>query len=351
MVPVNTDIPKEELLFKKATLALGGGVKLPSGYTLPVRISHSTAGPGAGNDSVVFAFHESKVKKSVSYDTGEFELVVGTNDLSLTHNGEPFLDGVTIEPVVYHCPGQAFFTIDNRCGFDCAFCASPRLPDIDFKDQRPDDIAMKCLDEYLGGRISAVSFTSGVYEGDVIREVTQLNNCIRAVRTMIPSIPIGVEPYLDSEKQVVSLKGTGANEIKLNLQAATPEIFKKVCPDLDRDTILKCLRAAVEVFGKGNVTSNVIYGMGETEEELTSCIEDLCAMGVIPVLRALRFNKYNRERLKEALGELIPVTVDHMVKVAGIHIRMLTKYGLDVFRPRTMCLECGCCDLVPFKDL
>ena len=46
----------EEALRRKAVLTLGGAVRLPEGFELPVRMSHSTAGPGAGFGSAVFAF-------------------------------------------------------------------------------------------------------------------------------------------------------------------------------------------------------------------------------------------------------------------------------------------------------
>ncbi|WP_157844263.1 hypothetical protein [Candidatus Methanomethylophilus sp. 1R26] len=36
---------EEDLIFRKATLALGGKVKLPEGFEVPVRVSHSTSGP------------------------------------------------------------------------------------------------------------------------------------------------------------------------------------------------------------------------------------------------------------------------------------------------------------------
>ena len=41
---------EEDLIFRKATLALGGKVKLPEGFEVPVRVSHSTSGPGAGSE-------------------------------------------------------------------------------------------------------------------------------------------------------------------------------------------------------------------------------------------------------------------------------------------------------------
>ena len=48
--------PDDETIRKKAILISGGGVKLPEGFDMPVRVSHSTAGPGAGSDAAVFAF-------------------------------------------------------------------------------------------------------------------------------------------------------------------------------------------------------------------------------------------------------------------------------------------------------
>ena len=122
------------LLEKKAILTLGGGVRLPEGYVVPCRISRSTAGPGAGFGSVAFYFGGYRVKKSISYDSGEFELHVSDDGkLSLTRNGEPFLDEIELQPVVRHCPEQAFFNLDPRCMYHCAYCSSPLL---DMKDDK-----------------------------------------------------------------------------------------------------------------------------------------------------------------------------------------------------------------------
>ena len=343
---------EEDLIFKKATLALGGGIKLPEGFEIPVRVSHSTSGPGAGGDSVAFSFHGMRVKKSVSYDRGEFELHERDDgSLYLTHQGEPFIDEIRFDPVVYHCPEQAFFTLDPRCSFGCAFCASPRLPAADYKGLTDEDIAKKCLDAYNEMHVVAVSLTSGVMDNDVDRTADRFISCIKALKKVLPDIRIGIEPYAGSESQIKAFKDAGADEIKLNIQAATPEIFAKVCPDLDRENILRCLGHAVRYFGKGHVTSNIIYGMGETHEDLEKCMCQLCEIGVIPTVRSLRHNKYNGESLKKAIGEPAPVTPEEMVEVARIHKDVLSRYGMDTRTCKTMCLECGCCDLVPFRDL
>ncbi|MCQ2079522.1 MAG: radical SAM protein [archaeon] len=342
---------EEDLIFKKATLALGGGIKLPPGFTMPVRVSRSTAGPGAGNSSAAFSFHGMRVKKSISYDSGEFELHDDNGRLSLTRNGEPFLDEVTIEPVVYHCPEQAFFTLDSRCSYRCAFCASPRLPKSDFKGLTDEDITRKCVEAARENRIVAVSLTSGVYEGDVQAEIDRFVSCVRSLRRELPDMPIGLEPYAETEDQIRALKEAGADEIKLNVQAATDDIFRRVCPDLDRDRIFECLGHAVRHFGRGRVTSNIIFGMGETLEELEACMERICRIGAIPTVRSLRYSTYNTESLREAIGTPEKVTPEHMIRVAEMHKRVLERNGMDTNTCRTMCLECRCCDLVPHRDL
>ena len=100
---------EEDLIARKAELILGGPVRIPEGFEPPSRISRSTAGPGAGYGSLVFSFGGFRVKKPISSDRGDFELVAGDGGLSMTRGGEPFLDRVEIVPIVYHCPGQAFF--------------------------------------------------------------------------------------------------------------------------------------------------------------------------------------------------------------------------------------------------
>lgn len=343
----------DELVEKKALLTLGGGVRLPEGYELPVRISRSTAGPGAGFGSVAFSFGNGRfrVKKSVSYDSGEFELHrKDDGTLFLTRQGEPFLDRIELEPVVRHCPEQAFFDLDPRCIYHCAFCSSPVLDPSDVKHLDADRI-MEMLDESMRTQmVKAVSFTSGVCDSE---EATtdRLAEVISMVRGKYPEIPIGVEPYVDSVDQIRQLKEAGADEIKLNITTPREDIFAKVCPDLDRDNILRNLEAAVGIFGRGRVTSNIIYGLGETDEDLGRFMDALCAMGVVPGARALRVNRYNRAALENALGKLTPVSPERSIAVARIQKEAMEKHGLTSLSSHTMCLECGCCDIVPFRDI
>ncbi|MDR0508636.1 MAG: radical SAM protein, partial [Candidatus Methanoplasma sp.] len=201
-----------------------------------------------------------------------------------------------------------------------------------------------------GQKVVSVSLTSGVF-GSVDETVERFVSCVSKLRKAFPELPIGVEPYVSGKGHIRALKEAGATEIKLNIQSPNRAIFEKVCPELDYDNIIEMLLYSVDVFGYGKVTSNMIFGMGETDEEIEKMTEFLCSKGVIPTFRALRINPMNHDHLVSAIGRQPPVSADRAVKLARMQKEKLSAYGLDTRECRTMCIECTCCDLVPFRDL
>lgn len=341
----------EEDLKKKAILSLGGAVLLPEGYEPSVRISHSTAGPGAGFGAIGFKFNGFSVKKPISHEKGEFELHQREDgSLFLTHGGEPFIDNIEVEPIVRHCPRQAFFTLDPRCMYHCAYCSSPLLDPKEDKHLTTERIMEMIHESMKTQEVDCISFTSGVV-GSIDETVNRFVDVIKAVRNEYPDIPIGVEPYVSSEEHVRRLKEAGADEIKLNVECCNRELFEKICPDLDYDNIWLMLESAVKIFGKGKVISNIIYGFGESDDEIEDVLNRLCSMGVVPGVRALRINNYNRENLTKALGNTPEKTVaERALKIAKMQKQAMVRNGMDSMTSKTMCMGCTCCDIVPFVD-
>lgn len=337
-------------ILKKSILSLGGNVRMPEGFVMPFRISHSTAGPGAGEDSAVFAFDGLRLKKNITYgEEGEFEFHVTPEGYSMTHNGEPFIDRVEIRPIAAHSPEQAFFTIDPRCIYNCAYCTSPTLPKQDYKGLSPEDMVEKTRKIMQTQTVKSIGFTSGIY-GSVQDTVDRFEACVRAFKEAFPDLPVGVMPYLDDVSQIRQLKDAGAEEISLNIECSTRRLMDRVCPDLDYDLIYTMLEESVKVFGRGKVTSTVIFGIGETEEELFACVDRLCDMGVVPLVRSLRRNPLNEEKLQEAVGDPIEISPEENVRIAGIVKEKMAARGLTTETFSTMCVACRCCELVPFTD-
>ncbi|MGN1044633.1 MAG: radical SAM protein [Candidatus Methanomethylophilaceae archaeon] len=340
----------EEDLRKKSELILGGAVSLPEGFVLPVRISRSTAGPGAGSEAVVFRFGRMRVKKAVTCGPADFELRDDGGRLSLWRDGSLFIDGVTMEPVGFHAPQQAFFNLDPRCMFHCVYCNSPYLGSDSFKGLTPESIVGMMDSSPQRESFTGVAFTSGVY-GSIQATVDNFCRCVSAVKEAYPDLPIGVEPYVDRTEQIDALHDAGADEIKINIETARKDLFGKACPDLDYDNTFVMLAHAVDVFGRGRVCSNLIYGLGESDADVRDAMDRLASMGVMANLRPLRLSDANRDRMRSVFGDLEPITPERMERLALMQMEIFSEHGLSPDTMHTMCFACRCCDLIPFSDL
>ena len=334
----------------KAELLAGGHIRLTEGFRLPFPASRSTAGPGAGRTSVVFSFGGTRAKKAISRDSGEFELVSADGRLSIARAGKPFIGDVELVPTLMHAPYQAFVNIESACVYDCKFCNSPRLSHDATKDLTDDRIVEMVLGASKKEGFQSVAFTSAVGQSPSIT-VKRMAGLVRRVRAELPDVPIGVEPYATRPDEVDMLKDAGADEIKLNIQTFDQDIFEKVCPGLDFQHIMHAINHAGEVFGRNKVCSNIIFGLGEDDENVLEGVTVLANMGAVATLRALRTDDTNLTALEESIGKVKPVTADRMLRLAREEKVILERHGLSTLRFKTMCHACLSCDIVPFWDV
>ncbi|HVN66634.1 MAG TPA: radical SAM protein [Methanomicrobiales archaeon] len=315
----------------KAELLAANTVRL-EGEPCTGFISRSTAGPTAGGEgSIFFSTGGHRVRLSLHRNGRVILRHHGGGKVTL-RLGDIEAEG-TLEPAGLHCPRQAYVNVSEGCIFRCRYCTVPALhgktKDLAYIEARVREV----LD-----RVDGIAITSGV--SDSIEE--EERRVLAVVERLIPlGKPVGVSIY-PARGTPQRLHDLGVAEVKWNLEAATPELFAYMCPGLDYEAIWKALQDSVELFGKGNVYSNVIFGLGETDEELESCIDDLAASGVIPVLRPLNPS-----------AELTSVprpTADRILRVCDMHGKALRKHGLDTGKARTMCTACTGCDLVPGRD-
>ncbi len=341
----------KQLAAKKAKLLTGGAVKLSSKVHLPFAPSRSTAGPGAGTVGIVIAFGGHRVKKAISPDQGEFELVETPNGYSLTHHDQPFLETVEVQPTLFHSPEQAFFNVETECIYDCKFCTSRKLEKKITKNLTPEKIVKMIIESSKRPDFKAVALTSAVVKAPDLT-VDKIVYIVTEVRKALGTeVPIGVEPYVDSLDQIDRLKKAGANEFKLNVESFDPLIFQKVCGELDLEWIMTALAHAVKVFGRGKVCSNIIIGMGESDENALAGVKALASIGVVATLRPLRVNDLNRSSLEAVLGKMTPVGEERLIRLAKEQKRILIESDLTTLTFQTMCHSCTCCDIVPFRDI
>jgi biotin synthase-related radical SAM superfamily protein len=295
-------------------------------------ISRSTAGPTAGGEgSVFFSQGGRRVRLSIGPE-GPVRLRHHGRGRATVRIGDLEIEGM-LEPAGLHCPRQAYVNVSERCIFRCRYCTVPLLAG-GIKD--PEAIEARVRD--VLDRVDSICITSGVSDSMEAEEARVL----ALVKRLAPlGKPIGVSIYPGPETPR-KLHDLGVAEVKWNLEAATPELFARMCPGLDYAAIWKALRDSVQIFGRGKVFSNVIFGLGETDEELETCIGDLAAAGVIPVLRPLN-------PAAELAGVPRP-SAGRILRVCRMHGKILRRHGLDTRKAKTMCTACTGCDLVPGRD-
>jgi len=98
-------------------------------------------------------------------------------------------------------------------------------------------------------------------------------------------LPVSLDAPPLGRRWMERLRDAGLDRVGIPLDAATPEIFNRVKGVLvggpyTWEGHLRALEMAVEVFGPGRVMSNLIVGLGETEEEAVGLLQRLMDMGV-----------------------------------------------------------------------
>ncbi|MDH5754822.1 MAG: radical SAM protein [Candidatus Bathyarchaeota archaeon] len=104
-------------------------------------------------------------------------------------------------------------------------------------------------------------------------------------------VPISISCQPLNHENMKWLAEAGAERIGIPLDAATEELFNKVkgCsvggPYVWEEQF-KLLSEAVEIFGRDNVSTHLIVGLGETEKEMVETIQRCVDIGVLPALFA-----------------------------------------------------------------
>ena len=322
----------------KADLVAIGNVDVDE--SLLSRISSSSAGPGTGLKSIFFRSGDHRVRLEINKES-PLKMVKANSYFVILKDNKELVRG-ELEQILAHCPQQAYITLSERCVYDCKFCSVPKLQG-----------RIKTLEEVIAiveharksGGLKAIALTSGIAHSPE-EEIDRVIEVVKALRKY--NLPIGasVHPTKDSSQR---LKEAGVVEVKYNVETMDREIFERVCrgrKGFSLDFILESLRDAVQVFGKNRVFTNIIIGLGETDECVREGVEYLAKMGVIPVLRPITIPPLRKDELVATRP-----SAERLLKLTKMTREILYTYGLRVDVAETMCLPCTGCDLTPYRDV
>ncbi len=180
------------------------------------------------------------------------------------------------------------------CVANCGFCPQARdssgradmLSRVTWPPFPTREVVARVGDAYGGGAISRVCVQALNYP-TVLEDVLSIMEEIRG-RSGVP-ISVCCQPL--NRGRVERLSEAGVDRIGVPLDAATERVFEGVKGSAAGGPYRwseqrRVLREAVEVFGRGSVTTHLIVGLGESEREMVQAIQWCVDSGVYPGLFA-----------------------------------------------------------------
>ena len=89
----------------------------------------------------------------------------------------------------------------------------------------------------------------------------------------------------DTDRWFARMKAAGIDTLGMHLEVVTPELRERIMPGkatVPVERYLESFEAAVGVFGRGQVSTYILAGLGDTREAILSIAETLVALGVYP---------------------------------------------------------------------
>ena len=177
----------------------------------------------------------------------------------------------------------------ERCRF-CAIEESLRQGST-IAVKTPAMIAEVALAAHELDGVTQMVMTTGTSNGRD-RGATHLARCVRAVREVLPDLPVQVqcEPPADLAA-ITDLHDAGARSIGIHVESMDDDVRRRWMPSKGLVPMTEYRAAwaeAVRVFGWNQVSTYLLIGLGEDPDELVAGAEELIAMGVYPFVVPFR---------------------------------------------------------------
>ena len=182
----------------------------------------------------------------------------------------------------------------GKCSASCAFCPQSKtssgradmLSRVIWPEFPTEEVVARIAEAHKKGNVQRVCIQALNYP-NIQRDLINITRSIRATC----GIPISVSCQPLSRKKIQALAEVGVNRISIALDAATEELFDEVKGASAGGPYrwkkhLKSLEEAVQIFGRNNVSTHLIAGLGEQEEDFIKLIQKCVNIGVYPAVFA-----------------------------------------------------------------
>jgi len=236
------------------------------------------------------------------------------------------------------------YTEDQRCRF-CSIEESLRSG-ATTAVKRPAELAEVAEAAVRLDGITQMVMTTGTSAG-TDRGARHLARCVRAVKAAVPGLPIQVQCEPPADLSVITeLRDAGADAIGIHVESLDDEVRRRWMPGKATVPLAQyraAWREAVRMFGRNQVSTYLLVGLGEDPEELISGARELIAMGVYPFV--VPFRPHPGTLAVDVDGARAPdaATVDKVSREVGAALRLAGMAGAD---QKAGCAACGACGVL-----
>ncbi|ORE98405.1 radical SAM protein [Aurantimonas sp. 22II-16-19i] len=172
------------------------------------------------------------------------------------------------------------------------------------------------------------------------RGAAVLAESARAVKAAV-DLPIQAqcEPPEDDDWHQ-RMREAGVDALGMHLEAVTPEVRQAIMPgkaSVPLEKYFSSFEAAVKVFGRGQVSTYILAGLGDTAEAILAISEKLCAIGVYPFV--VPFVPISGTPLESHAAP----SADFMASVLAPLAGMIRNAGMSSGEIKAGCGRCGAC--------
>lgn len=236
------------------------------------------------------------------------------------------------------------YAADQRCRF-CTIEESLRSG-ATVAVKRPAELAEVAEAAVRLDGIRQMVMTTGTSAG-ADRGAVHLARCVRAVKAAVPGLPIQVQCEPPGDLAVIGeLRGAGADSIGIHVESLDEDVRRRWMPG--KSTVpLADYRAAwaeaVRVFGRNQVSTYLLVGLGEDPDELIAGARELIAMGVYPFVVPFRPQPGSLAAEIDGVPTPDPAVLEKVTLGVAEELRMA---GMSGTGQKAGCAACGACGLL-----
>jgi radical SAM protein (TIGR04043 family) len=235
---------------------------------------------------------------------------------------------------------QTCIRYDNR-QTACQFCAIGQslAGDRTIERKTPEQLAEVAEAAVRLDGVEHMIMTTGT-PNTTDRGAAYLTECAQAVRSRV-HLPIQAQCEPPSDfRWFERMRMAGIESLGMHLEAVEPQVRSRIMPGKAKvpvDYYFSAFSAAVEVFGKGQVSTYLLAGLGDSKETLLAVSERLIEAGVYPFV--VPFVPI----VGTPLAQVAPPSSEFMYELYEAIGPMIARAGLRSSEMKAGCAKCGAC--------